>query len=1021
MSSSCSKTVAESIRIHDCYAAEGGSCQPPLSDVGRTVRGTCLPRMFTHADSTDVTDFNPIVVDRATESPQVAMPSCRELPASVFSHEEIYGDRPDTLPPGFHLRQTPTDIANCVRISRKGRQCKLLYNPNLYGLVMGAGYRVIFVRYIRQQSTPACPNAHEWIYAECIFFAYSITFHVSMLNAPGVRFFPAFVPVPASDPNFWARSVTDHIGPMNTVPPMPPGTYVTFGRLPGRLSVRQTKKGDDYILTAKAGRAHPIVDGKCLFPPLEENGTPLSDPSYQDGGVAYVVHRMNYREMGFQDESVQPGQPIALYARLAFGALALASVPEQRRLVYEAVKFAMKNAPGPFMALDTCHSGEEGETFGKVYAAPAEEYGTAMEEGRFNVVDVEEQTAFQLARHILVDNPTATFHEAVREAKFQMALAALPDLDGDSAQTEVVVDGLARVYLSEEYGPVQALVSSSRSLCATWRDLTCVAPAGYYMAPPDPVAFGELPVVTVGFILRVSLGRERTSLGSTFTKPEVYELYKTISNLTTRFMWDMMFFNSQLSVVGAKKETLLNLFTEKAPGMLGVWSGKTGLPSRTTSTSKSRRIKNPHEALFNKDTPFVVETSDASLAEPPIEHILPAITREEANRNPLLKLMIRGPPLPSEVPGVDVSVYKSGTKAEVTHWPGTCHAWTTHAGLVEACIMKPRTADFLWGYFGPEVGPEERAAAVDILYAPFYNSVKGQNWKLDGFWRSPLFRRREWETAYGVSVTDMHRAMGFLVYPAFASEHDSPKAIDIWSLKQRCEAVLHFMSRYGRIVRGVLQNRRRRVRHDVTFVIRNYISQVGQRVPGAPIANLFLSGYNAFSKCLILGGDVHDSGPDAGTLPEDGPRVQDVGTLIGPPRLRAAPVVLQEITTSEFHNGILHPNDAEDFMDEVGLDDGDAVFDSDSEPEFNEEEAMASVFGGLRGNSAAPGTLSFPTSLGYEMASMGSLGNFRTVIGSVRSCGPGTLYLMAEIESAYDALPVLDDELPPTPRKRMRL
>jgi hypothetical protein len=221
------------------------------------------------------------------------------------------------------------------------------------------------------------------------------------------------------------------------------------------------------------------------------------------------------------------------------------------------------------------------------------------------------------------------------------------------------------------------------------------------------------------------------------------------------------------------------------------------------------------------------------------------------------------------------------------------------------------------------------------------------------------------------------------------------------------------MSRYGRIVRGVLQNRRRRVRQDVPFVIRNYISQVGQRVPGAPIANLFLSGYNAFSKCLILGGDVHAAAKVVQPVDAcDG----SIGTMIGAPQ--PAPVLIhQEITTSVIHNCIMVGNDADLFLDNGGMDEEEDVGVEDEEdsmelPDFPEVE------GGCGGLGTA-----FPGSLGFSLQSLRSVANYRPVIGSVRSCGPGTLQIMRELQEAFDAPCQTEVEAPEhaAPAKKPRL
>lgn len=992
--------------IQCVYSVEG----PVASDVGRTLAGTCIPRMFATRDSAALAadlDAYPLPVAEFYQNqsaslfdeeqfvdtePSLARPSCRELPATVFPPSAVYGPRPDTLPEGFFLRQTPVDIANCVCINKKGRQCKLLYNPNLYELVMGPGYRPIFGRYIRRL-TSAAAGAHEWIYLECMFMAYSIAFHNSMLNAPGVQFYPAFVPTPAVDVNFWARNVTDEIGFMNTVPPMPPGVCATFGRLPGALSVRQTKAGKSYVLSSKYGAEHPIVQGKCLFPPLEPAGKGRSDPSYQDGGVAYVVYRMNRLEMGFQDETRQPGQPVAVYARLAFGQQALAPVAVQRDLIFQAVRYALFNSPRlpdgrTSVMLDTCHQGQDGTTFGYLTQCSAPQFPAVV--STINAVDAAEQATLTLARWVHSQHPLLSFETCMQEAQ-QLQLLVGSD------------------------GAVRALVQEARNAAEKWHALAAASPIMYYLAPPDEVAFGAAPVVVVSFLLRVVLGASRTGPTAAPTPPQIYDMYKTASDLTTRFMWDMMFFNAQLVVVSTQKETLMSLFTEKAPGMLNVWSGKTGLPSRTTSTSKSRRIKNPHVALFNKEDPFIVETSDVPMAVPALQVELP--TQEVAvpwffcdlfppslqlgNANPLVRQLIRGPPLPSGVPGVELSVYKPGTKAGSTEWAGTCHSWTVHPALVEACILKPRTAEFPWGYFGPEVDARARQAAIDVLFPPLYNSVRGQNWRVDGHWREPTFRRRLWKTAYGVAGADMHRAMAFLMYPAFASEYAAPCTTRIWALKQKCEAFLQWMSRFGRIERGVLQNLRRRVRCDVPFVIRNYVYQVGQRVPGAPIADLLLSGYNAFSKCLILGGDLQ--APTV-VLPKEEAAV-DVGTMVDPGCMAdVCPFLTEEITTSEYHDGgLLAPNNADDFLD----------FGESFEENGDEEDEEGAEEGEDGDESSCVGTLppvwqSFhqPSSLAFAMTpSLGSLTSLMS-LRMLESCtaGPETQMLMAEL-AAMPSLP----------------
>jgi hypothetical protein len=296
-----------------------------------------------------------------------------------------------------------------------------------------------------------------------------------------------------------------------------------------------------------------------------------------------------------------------------------------------------------------------------------------------------------------------------------------------------------------------------------------------------------------------------------------------------------------------------------------------------------------------------------------------------------------------------------------------------------------------------------RQAAIDVLFPPLYNSVRGQNWRVDGHWRDPTFKRRLWKTAYGVAGADMHRAMAFLMYPAFASEYASPCTTRIWALKQKCEAFLQWMSRFGRIERGVLQNLRRRVRCDVPFVIRNYVYQVGQRVPGAPIADLLLSGYNAFSKCLILGGDLQ--APTV-VMPKEEAAV-DVGTMVGTVGAfpagnfgsyfgghaeDACPFVTEEITTSEYHDGgLLAPNNADDFLDfGEGFEEEDDDEDGGDEEDPDADEEQGDV------GTLPPGFPQPLSSLAFAMTpSLASLSSLRMLESCV--AGPDTQLLMAEL------------------------
>jgi len=156
---------------------------------------------------------------------------------------------------------------------------------------------------------------------------------------------------------------------------------------------------------------------------------------------------------------------------------------------------------------------------------------------------------------------------------------------------------------------------------------------------------------------------------------------------------------------------------------------------------------------------------------------------------------------------------------------------------------------------------------------------------------------------------------------------------------------------------------------------------------------MFLSGYNAFSKCLILGGDVHVATAPGFDSCEADPA--DLGTMIDGGKEPVRSYVLPEITTSEYHGAILMPNDADQFFDNGEDDDG--------------EDAVSS----LSPMSAATFATSFPASLGFSLASLGTLTHFRSAIGTARSCGPATMNIMRDIEAAMDARPWYDTEAAP--------
>ena len=907
-------------------------------------------------------------------------PSCRDLPLWVFPAFEVFSNRPVVLPSGFYVRQTPLDFSNYVSESRNKRQCKLLWWPNLYMLKMGEHYRPLFGRYLRGTRE----EQRNWIYFELIFSSYCIVFRNEMLDMPHVLFQPLFVPSPKQDSNAWARRVTDFGVGFNTVPPVPPGIYIPFGRLSGSWSINKIKSDTPSgELSSKLGPEHPVLQGKSVFT-LPESGI---GPSYQDGGVGFMMYRYNASKLGFFDEAEHFGQPIVLFARCAFGQLALASIEEQRRAVYDSVKFALMNAPRasngqPHVVLDGCHTGQTELDFGILHDIPAPAFEHAI--AGVNGVNVREQTCLflQKAFGAFRGNDIATRHQVDMYMRTYETFSNLKRHSHKRPRDEsfVLEDGTALT--SDAVHSIVSLVSKYETIVQQWHAIAGASKALFYLAPPDLSAFGDKPVAVFSFILRVRLNVDTKK---TISSADAAAYQRILSDYGTRFMWDMMFWNPQLCVLSTQSETFMSLQQDKAPGVLGVNSAKFGVPAKSTSTSDSRRIRNPHPALKGFE---VQTTSTAFPSKTPVHP--PHLSAEQAALNPMLRLTLRGPLSPMGVPGTDVSVYRPYTKATATHFAGTCHAWPVIGGYIDRCIRTPSSPTFRWGFFKEQLSEEQCADAIGFLYAPHYNSVGGEIWNLDGRWRLSDFQPRKWSTAYGVSVNMMHRAMAYLLYPAFASEYNTPSTLRIWELKQRCEAVMHWMSRDGRVVRLVFGNRRRELRNDFATNTRNYVTFMGNRVPGAPIASVFLSAFNAFEHNLIVGETARRW--DRKSFGGSG-RDSVASSAVSDDVFMDADVIYEDVTTSMM------------FGDETGIRAGagsevTAAIDSDQEDEYNEDDDC--ILGDDDGcdqvtNDAdaapsydAPGTLTsmFLGSVGSAAFNLGS------VLKTSQTCVPSTAHLL---------------------------
>jgi hypothetical protein len=868
-----------------------------------TIPGTLLPTAFlAHGGVSGIVSSRAaaqpcrggaaVVGMRTDETPCLPPVAVEELPRSAFTAAELDTTRLcATLPPEFELVPTP-HCKTHVNLSKvtKGNLLRVAgWQSNLYRLVMSAQHRPLIGRYLRVASEDA------WRYFELPFLAYSIRFHRDVLLQPDVEFTPLFVAPPAGTAaNFWARRATDDVAPRNHVPMAPPGAVMPFERLPRANSVDHARKArlrkrgrgrggeadedadadadadDDADAPGSASAAHPVMRGVRLFPHM---GDAPRSASYQDGGVGMMVYRLPADVALLPEVGVHAaGQTVVLYVRVAFSRAALDPVDAQLDAVNDAVNYALGNtlvyrdaagAPQPYV--------RRHPHFPQTHAA------CAAATFETDVTSVNAVTPAQHARVLLAHALAAAGGCDVSHAlRCAGPLLALPDrLAPGVPHVDVLLDnnaGVLRV-TAAEHALVQVLAASARAeadaLAARFRASQLL----YDLAPPDPGAFGAAPVVVVGVPLAV---RTFAPHGHVDSDAHAARRRASLNDLVTRFMYDVMLALPTALVQPPRDESLLAVMTEKAPGILDVEQAITGQPKRVVTASVLRRQVNPHPEL---PPGFKVERVAAAAAAGRHEAAEydepPPLTRAQVDANPLLQHTLAGPLLPSAVPGTQVSVYAPNSKCHGTSFSGTSHSWVNVGAFVANRLTEPHSAKANpCGLFvddgydndgfdddddGFKTGPSRTfcaraAAAVNLLWAPFYNVTHNEVWKSDGVWSTPRARCRQWKKAYGVTVDVLHAAMFWQLYPAFEAELRSPATLDIWRLKQACEAELQWMSRIGRVIRLLLNQARRKRRSDFELVLRNYHMLVQRaNYEDAPTLPLCLSAMNTFQHHLLLG------------------------------------------------------------------------------------------------------------------------------------------------------------------------
>jgi hypothetical protein len=276
------------------------------------------------------------------------------------------------------------------------------------------------------------------------------------------------------------------------------------------------------------------------------------------------------------------------------------------------------------------------------------------------------------------------------------------------------------------------------------------------------------------------------------------------------------------------------------------------VPGSKTATSDSRKTKRFHPCLPEG---FEIHTV-ADKPKPPPLAPAPELTKEQADRNLLLQAQIRGEDVVTQVPGCLGSIYVPGTKCCVTIASGTGHSWPCLGAQIFFRATTPWSPEYPWGWFEEHVPMEDRLACLIALCGPLFNASRNQIWDAEGHWSTPEATRRASDKAYGMDPEKKHHAFGWCLYPAWPQEALNPKAIRVWDLKFMVEAQMQWDLRFGRVLRQILTNHKRKIREDFAKVIfPNYYYSCQRRneVTGAPCLPLWVYVYTAYSRNVILG------------------------------------------------------------------------------------------------------------------------------------------------------------------------
>jgi hypothetical protein len=417
------------------------------------------------------------------------------------------------------------------------------------------------------------------------------------------------------------------------------------------------------------------------------------------------------------------------------------------------------------------------------------------------------------------------------------------------------------------------------------------SPIMWQQALPGPGWPAGAPVVIVGVPVRVA----GAVLAPDADVNAVCVAERVTGDVLTRFLADAMVGVPAVSALCDADALRLKLFKDKTPGMKSVSaSAVRGTPPALLAASKVRPVRTTHACVCVGE----VTALPPGVAPPARLPVVPTpdLDPSAAATNPFVQLLVTPEPPGTCGPGaggvpdgaseedvlrhghlnlrgLDASMYDPANGTTLV--AGSSHSWPVRGAILYSRIMRPwDPVEYPWGFWGPEVTPEARAAALAFLDAASYNATALETFwgvmpgagpgvvplapgprRLEGpvpagvaaplpapAWACPGAAVRVYHSPYNMDVRALHAAVWWgVIYPGFPVDPHVPPVhcrLGVWALKSRARAVMDWLCRYGRVMPPYLNRRNRELRCDyVTTNLQGYCCGTAARAEahGAPV------------------------------------------------------------------------------------------------------------------------------------------------------------------------------------------